>query len=132
MLYLTFNDILLDNEIFSKIQREPKSDVFNDLNKHGILTRDSIHDSQIWFQDNLGEVLVNVRIEKNICGSDLPWYKKVVVYAYRKINFLFIHGCVAWIIVLSFVILLFVFDGLIVSNIYKRRMINTNNSIKNE
>lgn len=131
VLYLTFNDILLDTVMFDSIVFD-NGYMKGELDSIGFTKNDCINNSRIWFQDNLGEVLVNVRIEKNIWESDLPWYKKVVVYAYRKISFLFIHGCVAWIIVLSSVILLFVFDGLIVSNIYKRRMINTNNSIKNE
>ena len=51
-------------------------------------------------QDNLGEVLVNVRIEKSIWESDLPWYEKPIVYVYRNINKFSKHGFVrsgAWI-----------------------------------
>lgn len=53
-----------------------------------------VKDPKIWFKDNLGEVLINVRVEKSICNSSLPWYKKVAVWFYRHLDHFF-HSCSA-------------------------------------
>jgi hypothetical protein len=83
VLYLVFNDVLLDRETISSIQKDSISDIIKELNK---INLEKPIDSLIWFQDNLGEVLVNVRIEKDIWKSDLPWYKKPLVYMYKNIS----------------------------------------------
>lgn len=135
VLYLAFNDILLDDTIFNRIKKDSlKSTIWKDLQRIPIKCADSIVDEQIWFKDNLGEVLVNVRIEKNIWRSDLPWYKKPLVLAFRKINHLSIHWLSACFIILSAILLWLVFDGIIISNICKKRTVNHNNkiSIENE
>jgi hypothetical protein len=126
VLYLTFNDILLDTVMFDRIVFD-NGYMKGELDSIGFTKNDCINNSRIWFQDNLGEVLVNVRIEKNIWKSDLPFYKKVVVAAYRKINYLSIQSSVAWIIVLISIMLWFIIDGLIISNKYKKRSVYTNN-----
>ena len=43
-------------------------------------------DSLVWFYDNLGEALINVRVEKNIWNNDMPVYKKLLVALYRVVN----------------------------------------------
>lgn len=90
ILYLTFNDILLDEDMFNRIKQDGISDktveVWKDLEKTNNTEYDSIRNDKLWFQDNIGEVLVNVRIEKNIWSSDLSWYRKPVVAFYRRIN----------------------------------------------
>lgn len=99
ILYLTFNDILLDEDMFNIIKKD-SSEMWQTLKNIGINSVHKIKDGRIWFQDNLGEVLVNVRIEKSIWESDLPWYKKPIVYVYRNINKFSKHGFVrsgAWI-----------------------------------
>lgn len=49
--------------------------------------KDSNHvDEEIWFYDNLGEALINVRVERNIWDSGLPFYKKLLVALYRGVN----------------------------------------------
>ena len=44
------------------------------------------HDSTIWFQDNLGEVLVNVRVEQNLRHTAIPWQNKILTWWYRRIE----------------------------------------------
>ena len=49
--------------------------------------KDSDHvDDKIWFADNLGEALINVRVERNIWNNDMPLYKKLLVAMYRGVN----------------------------------------------
>lgn len=94
-LYLTFNDILLDDTTITKlIKNKPKS-IWEDLEK--TISFESVDDTlnaikehiqnpQIWFQDNVGEVLVNIRIEKNISNSDMPLRKKIASRVFRYID----------------------------------------------
>lgn len=87
VLYLVFNDVLLDSVTISSIKKDTTSDIIKELNKIKLeKPEDRRIDSLIWFQDNLGEVLVNVRIEKDIWKSDLPWYKKPLVSMYKNIS----------------------------------------------
>ena len=44
------------------------------------------HDPTIWFQDNLGEVLVNVRVEQNLRHTAIPWQNKILTWWYRRIE----------------------------------------------
>lgn len=140
VLYLTFNDILLDSKIFNKIHKDRDAilqnslktrkdtaalEICRDLERVHIGSVKDIKDEQIWFKDNLGEVLVNVRIEKSIRRSDLPWYKKPVVRIYRHLNHLFtrgVFGSAAWINILA-VIALLVLD-IFISKRYKRTINN--------
>ncbi|MCR5036535.1 MAG: hypothetical protein K6A73_04350 [Bacteroidales bacterium] len=88
VLYLVFNDVLLDRETIASIEKDTKSDIYDEFMKIKMKQGDTI-DRLIWFQDNLGEVLVNVKIEKDVWKSDLPRYKKPIVSMYRHIsNFL--------------------------------------------
>ena len=49
--------------------------------------KDSDHvDDKIWFADNLGEALINVRVERNIWNNDMPLYTKLLVAMYRGVN----------------------------------------------
>lgn len=89
ILYFTFNDILLDYFTYRNIMddtnsntREPK----NDLQKTNITRYSRIKDPTIWFKDNLGEALVNIRIERSICHSSIPFPEKIAMAFYRKIS----------------------------------------------
>lgn len=140
VLYLTFNDILLDRKLFNRIHIDRllhdsiAINMCNNLQRSSICLVGDIKDQQIWFQDNLGEVLVNVRIEKNIWNSDLPFYKKIVVGAYRKINHMSTYGPIksnTWIIVLV-IMGWFIVDIIISSAFKKSNNKNDTISIKNE
>ena len=131
MLFLTFNDVLLNEDnVFnmlmdssvsvSKMRKDLLDSKFftykesNDPYKTKIMnTTDSIDcyrnnatlceqwkdtlkaiikefdsivkpDPTIWFQDNAGEYLVNIRIERNIWKSDLRFPKKLAMSIMRK------------------------------------------------
>ena len=43
----------------------------------------------IWFEDNFGEALINIRVEKNIWNAHLPFHKKMLVAYYRTMNALY-------------------------------------------
>ena len=95
VLYLTFNDILLDKAMIDTLVRDSarasiiwndlKTTLLKDVHDGNIVDslKSKIKDSTIWFQDNIGEILVNIRIEKNIWESDMRWYKKPVIWFYR-------------------------------------------------
>lgn len=107
ILYLCFNDILLNSDLIDKLNRD-KGTIANansmwrnlvDSIKSNIPAKyndtvaflknyinDNIQDSTIWFQDNLGEVLVNIRIEKSIWHSDMFWLKKPIVWFNRELS----------------------------------------------
>lgn len=146
ILYLTFNDILLDRETIDAIVRNEPGNVWKDIDDNILKDDYSIYDAnacvdtiynrikkceQIWFQDNIGEVLVNVRIEKNIWKSDMKWHKKIACSLYRYIdhcwNKPFIESplpCTILIVVLYFGI------DITVSNVIKRRDPIFRNKIK--
>ena len=125
VLYLTFNDVLLDTITFHNITdnslngEKAAINLYEDLKRVHIYHDNDIKDERIWFQDNLGEVLINVRIEKNLENIELPLYKKIMVYTYRRINHMSTHGHInstGWIIL--FVLLgWFIFD-IIISMVY--------------
>lgn len=120
VLYLAFNDILLDTLTYNVIY-EDCGDMKNRLDTIGFTKNDCENNSEIWFQDNLGEVLVNVRIEKKLCNSDLPWYKKPVVRIVRHLNSLStkgFFGSSAWINIL--IIMLWLGVDVIISNRIKK------------
>lgn len=110
-LYLSFNDILLDHAIIDSLSTYRSQndtiafvlweDIVSNIPKNTLtkkhinkcnndtaafLKEYYIKDSTIWFQDNIGEILVNIRIVKNIWHNDLPWYKKPVIGMYRIID----------------------------------------------
>ena len=99
VLYFCFNDILLDDStITSVIKDGAKSEELYDallkwdtalqLKTNDAITQclcDSI-DALIWFKDNIGEALVNVRVEKNVWKSHLPFHKKLLIAIYRKMD----------------------------------------------
>lgn len=102
-LYLTFNDILLDEATIDALIRDQPQGIWADIDTSIISKmgkkvsvqniKDAIvkyiGDPQIWFQDNIGEILVNIRIEKNIWKSDMKWYKKIACSLYRYVD----HCC---------------------------------------
>lgn len=131
ILYLTFNDVLLDITTLGRIHNDSINQervglkMCEELKRVKIFHDKDIKDEQIWFKDNLGEVLINVRIEKSIRRSDLPLYKKPVVRVYRHLNHLStrgLFGSSAWINILV-VMAWFVLD-IFISNRYKRKVKN--------
>lgn len=106
VLFFSFNDILLDSATIGRIITDKPCNVYDDLlssckidsatSKEDSIKRilNKCGDTKIWFEDNLGEVLINVRIEKSICNSSLPRYKKVAVWFYRHLDH-FSHSCTA-------------------------------------
>lgn len=116
MLYFSFNDVLLDNAMIDTIVKHKDSspqlysflikvdsafrksiDTITDDTTKCQAIKDSIIsqmlsdslDSLIWFDDNFGEALVNIRVEKNIWNSQLPFHKKMLVAFYRKMDALY-------------------------------------------
>ena len=89
ILYFTFNDILLDYFTYRNIMDDTNSntrEMKNDLQKTNITRYSRIKDPTIWFKDNLGEALVNIRIERSICHSSIPFPEKIAMAFYRKIS----------------------------------------------
>lgn len=104
ILYFSFNDILLDDSIIDAIIKnhgKKSVEVYNSLMKK--IPKDSVCcsfqdtcfwlksrvDSLIWFEDNLGEALINIRVERNVWHSHLPLHKKLMIAFYRKMNSLY-------------------------------------------
>ena len=46
-------------------------------------------DSLIWFEDNFGEALINVRIEKKISNTQIDWRQKILLRYYRLLRSLY-------------------------------------------
>lgn len=104
VLYFSFNDILLDDPTIEKIANNDKSlQVKYDLIKTTPCYKSGCCqlqnpctclinylktevDSLIWFEDNIGEALVNIRIEKNVWKSQLPFHRKILVTIYRRMD----------------------------------------------
>ena len=116
MLYFSFNDVLLDSAMIDTIVKHKDSSpqLYSFLIKVDSAFRKSIDsitddttkcqaikdsiisqmlsdslDSLIWFDDNFGEALVNIRVEKNIWNSQLPFHKKLLVAFYRRMDALY-------------------------------------------
>ena len=60
--------------------------MWKDLADSGKNKYKSINDPTIWFKDNLGEALVNIRIEKSIRHSNLRCSEKIAMSFYRGIS----------------------------------------------
>lgn len=89
ILYLSFNDIYLDDSTLAKINSDNESKIQKDLYVHPIENIEKTPKlSEIWFQDNIGEVLVNIRVEKNIdkCNIRWPMINKPLLYFYREVS----------------------------------------------
>ena len=130
MLFLTFNDVLLNEDIVfnmlmdssvsvSKMRKdlldsdfftfkkannnlnttikkqikrihEKRANTYIDFNKCRLRKTINLFyataqpDPEIWFQDNAGEYLVNIRIERNIWKSDLSCSKKLAMWVMRE------------------------------------------------
>lgn len=136
-LYLTFNDILLDRATVSRIvsSENDSSEMYKQLvkklpenlknpTKNDIISSltDCVDlDPTIWFKDNLGEALVSVRIEKNIFSSNLPVYKKILVWGFRRLDYI-TSSQQTLLYVLNYIIVIlfwFVLDALISSVLRK-------------
>ncbi len=80
------NDSLIDS-LESRLQVCRDSINYLFIEAKILWLKDSNHvDEEIWFYDNLGEALINVRVERNIWDSGLPFYKKLLVALYRGVN----------------------------------------------
>ena len=98
VLYITFNDVLLSDSIVDKLRHSTdlstvvmKEDLENThyFNKYDSLSRIGQLEAghrEIWFNDNVGEYLVNIRVKKDICRSNVACYKKPIFYIYRGIE----------------------------------------------
>ena len=114
ILYFSFNDILLDDPMIDTIikNKDRCPQIYRALVKNDtccfcnfyyncchcccghdcpntILLIKANRDSLVWFEDNFGEALINIRVEKNIWNSQLPFHKKLLVALYRKMNALY-------------------------------------------
>ncbi|MBO4874930.1 MAG: hypothetical protein J5542_06455 [Bacteroidales bacterium] len=100
ILYLAFNDIYLDEIIVNKIKdtNNRNTDTYKELESL-VKTIDKVSldsfnykDSKlrecpdIWFKDNLGEILVNIRVEKNIGTTEKSYPFSLFASAYRNIK----------------------------------------------
>lgn len=99
ILYFSFNDILLDDSMIKKIVKNKHSsyDLYNSLLKEDPKLRYSCDDiaikelsksldSLIWFEDNIGEALVNTRVEKSIWNTPSSLHRKLLTAFYRKMS----------------------------------------------
>lgn len=97
ILYFCFNDIFLDDKMIDNIHNSSSPiktaldnmcpDTITDLHKQTWLKKNV--DSTIWFQDNLGEALINVRIIKNLKYSNLSYFKKTLIHFQRCVYSLY-------------------------------------------
>lgn len=128
MLYFSFNDILLDDATIDGIIKNKDDGHSREIYDSLIRTipdcslcphlagcwnfRNEV-DSLIWFDDNFGEALINVRIQKNIRNSPLLFHKKVMMASYR-----FWHN--NYLMVMLIILSWFVLD-FVVSRILKKK-----------
>jgi hypothetical protein len=126
VLYITFNDVFLTKKIVEQIRDSADLSTVvmkEDLEKTGYFKN---YDSnqleagyeEIWFNDNVGEYLVNIRVKKDIRHSNIPIYKKPFFIIYRRIEE---HTIVYWIVWIVSAILLFIFMDCLVSYLLQRR-----------
>ena len=163
VLFFSFNDILLDSVTMARIIEDKRSHVYDDLKKScngkspKASKEDSINcilkkcgDPEIWFKDNIGEVLINVRVEKNIWNSSLSCRKKHIMWFYREMDHLlhsiknppclfnkdfwrdyvpnvFGSSCIPWFLVI--VLFIFVVD-VVISNTIRRMIRRKHKKIK--
>ena len=94
VLYITFNDVFLTKETVEKLRDSAGLSTIvlkEDLEETGYFSKFNsgqleTADEEIWFNDNVGEYLVNIRVRKNICHSNIQWYKKPIFIIYRGID----------------------------------------------
>lgn len=125
MLCFSFNDILLDDATIDNIIKNKDDGHSEGVYESLMRTMPNCSlcpclakcqnfknevDSLIWFDDNFGEALINVRIQKNIWNSPLSFHKKVMMGSYRffhnnRLTFILIilswfvlDGIVSWIL----------------------------------
>lgn len=99
LFYFTFNDILLDDQMIDLIMsktsetRESLIDIYTKYyDKSSLDTVKWVKtnvDSLIWFEDNYGEALINVRIEKKISNTHIDWRQKILLRYYRLLRSLY-------------------------------------------
>lgn len=118
VLYFTFNDVFLSKEIVDTLRKPvdkktvvmkeelEETHYFNTFDTQ--LSRGRLEKglSEIWFNDNVGEYLVNIHIKKYIPNSNIAWYKKPIFIIYRGI------GCARkyWIWIVCFTLLYILLD----------------------
>lgn len=107
LLYFTFNDVLLDDQMIDSIINDSSNTSLmcrslkklchpqRDEAKLGTENIDTVKwlktnvDSLIWFEDNFGEALINVRIEKKISNTQIDWRQKILLRYYRLLRSLY-------------------------------------------
>ena len=126
VLYITFNDVFLSDSVVYKLRQSAdlstvvmkedleKTDYFKMLDSGQL----KAGYEEIWFNDNVGEYLVNIRVKKDIRHSNIPFYKKPIFIIYRGIEE---HTIVYWIVWIVSAILLYIFMDCLVSYLLQRR-----------
>lgn len=117
VLYITFNDVFLTKEIVRKMRDSADLSTVvmkEDLEETGFLKEFNSNQleagyEEIWFNDNVGEYLVNIRVKKSILRSNIRNYKKPIFIIYRGFY---------WIVCS---ILLFILLDFLVSYLLQRR-----------
>lgn len=146
VLFLSFNDIYLDKEMCASIKKEEcntcKTVSYMKLYENEIDTanvifeKDSIPvlknekkerlNGEIWFNDNIGEILVNVRVEKNL--DNVKWYKRCFASIYRNMNHIVQRGFMSTHLpILLFIIFAYFIIDIVVSDYYMQKHIPKNN-----
>lgn len=134
MLYLTFNDVLLTRENVIDLLTDQSVDaktMQKDLINSKFLDT-AQPDSTIWFKDNAGEYLVNIRVERNIRKSNLSCSKKTANSILREFEHWqhrgFLKSKVP--IMLGIIIIYFLID-IIVSYRVRSRQADNNTPLEN-
>lgn len=134
VLYITFNDVFLTRETMDKLrdasdlstvvmkEELEKTGYFEDYDSGQLKAR---HE-EIWFNDNVGEYLVNIRVKKDIRHSNIPFYKKPIFIIYRGIEE---HTIIYWIYwIVGAILLYFIMDCLVSYLLQRRRRLRQDGS----
>lgn len=134
MLFLTFNDVLLTRETVNNLLEDQYVDaktMQKDLRDSKFFDT-AQPDSTIWFKDNAGEYLVNIRVERNIRKSNLSCSKKIANSILREFEHWqrrgFLKSKVP--IMLGIIIIYFLID-IIVSYRVRSRQADNNTPLEN-
>ena len=142
VLFLSFNDIYLDKEMCASIKKEEcnacKTVSYMKLYENEIETAKVIFredgipvlnnekkealNREIWFNDNIGEILVNVRVEKNL--DNVKWHKRCFASIYRNMNHIVQRGFMSTHLpILLFIIFAYFILDIVVSDYYMQKLI---------
>lgn len=146
VLFLSFNDIYLDTVICKRINNEEHSayqsisykKLFKNENNTAKVIFKKGNDNEcipvldnekkeelneeIWFNDNLGEILVNVRTEKNL--DNVKWYKRCFAYLYRNMNHIVQREFMSTHLpIFLFILIVYLMIEVVVSDYYMQKFI---------